>query len=92
MRTTLRQLIFSRVSLIWLVLVAATMVSLGARDGGVRDLHLAACVIIAVAFIKIRFVIREFMEIRAAPLAMRLVADVWALAVCGTLITLYLTA
>jgi hypothetical protein len=48
--------------------------------------------IIAVAFVKVRLVILEFMEIRRAPLPMRLAGEVWILTLCATLITLFLRA
>ena len=41
------------------------------------------------AFFKVRLVIMHFMEIRTAPLPLRLVFEAWVLIVCGIVISLY---
>jgi hypothetical protein len=46
-------------------------------------------VVIAVAFIKVRFVGLDFMELRRAPFALRLVFELWLIVIGGTLIILY---
>lgn len=84
------RVIRSRISLVWLILVGATILSWIVGHGVVDDRSLAAAVIIAVAFLKVRFVILDFMEIRGAPLAMRLVGEAWVFLVCAVLIGLYL--
>ncbi len=88
----MRALFLSRTSLVWLILVAATMLALRAGFDMLADLRLARLAVIGIAFIKVRFVLREFMELREAPLPMRLVVDVWCAGVCGTLIALFLGA
>jgi len=45
-----------------------------------------------VSFVKVRFVMHEFMELRHAPLFMRLLADGWIIAITAILIGLYLRA
>ncbi|PWR20948.1 cytochrome C oxidase subunit IV family protein [Zavarzinia compransoris] len=71
--------IVSRISAIWLFLVLATLASWEIGHGlGFQDHRASSAAIIAVAMLKVRFVIRDFMEIRHAPLAYRLVADLWA--------------
>jgi uncharacterized membrane protein len=85
-------LLRTRVTLVWLLLVAATVLSWEMGHGaGFSNLRYASCAIIVVAFVKVRFVIQEFMEIRTAPRFMRAIADVWLLAITAVLVTLYLT-
>jgi len=86
----MRALILTRTSLVWLILVAATIVALRAGFDLPADLRLARIAVLCIAFIKVRFVLCEFMELRAAPLPMRLLVDVWCAAVCATLIVLFL--
>ncbi len=75
---------------IWLLLLAITAVSgwLGSgravRDNGCHRYVGAA--IVALAFVKIRFVILDFMEIRHAPFPMRLVCEAWVIIVCATIV------
>ena len=83
-------LLFSRVTLVWLLLVAATALSWELGHGfGYDDVRYASISIIIVAFIKVRFVILDFMEIRHAPIWMRAVGMTWLVVVCTTLVTLY---
>ncbi len=86
-------LLISRPTLIWIILLAATALSwgVGAVFGG-SAMRWAGASIIAVAFVKVRLVILEFMEIRRAPLPMRLAGEVWVLTLCATLVTLFLKA
>jgi hypothetical protein len=87
----MQALLQTRVTLVWLLLVGATVLSWEMGHGaGFHELRYASVAIIIVAFIKVRFVIMEFMEIRTAPLFMRVIAQVWLVAICATLITLYL--
>jgi hypothetical protein len=84
-------LIRSYITLVWFLLVAATALSWEMGYGvGFDNVRHASVAIIVVAFIKVRFVILDFMEIRNAPLFMRLIGEVWVFVVCSTLILLYL--
>jgi hypothetical protein len=83
-------LLRTRITLVWFVLVAATAFSWEMGHGVVfDDVRYASVVIIVVAFIKVRFVLLDFMEVRHAPLFMRLIGTVWLVAVCTTLVVLY---
>ncbi len=77
---------------VWLVLVGATLASwsLGAEHwlSGPRAASLA---ILLVAFFKVRLVGLHFMELRSAPVGLRIAFEVWALAVCGVLVVLYVS-
>jgi len=59
---------------------------------GLHDARHAGTAIIVIAFVKVRFVILDFMEIRHAPMPMRIVGEAWVLIVCTVLIGLFLTA
>jgi hypothetical protein len=85
------ELLRSRTTLIWFLLVAATIFSWEMGHGvGLHDARYAGAAIIVVAFVKVRFVILDFMEIRHAPLPMRIVGEAWVLIVCTILIALFL--
>ena len=87
----MKSFLLSRTSLIWLLLVAATAVSWSMGHGiGLHTLHAAGAAIIFVAFVKVRFVILDFMEIRHAPLTMRIAGESWVAVICTVLILLYL--
>lgn len=81
----------SPTSLVWLALMLATAVSwwLGAHHGvGVEEATIA---VLTVAFVKVRFVGMYFMELRHAPLALRLLFEGWVVVVWAGLIVLYQT-
>ena len=83
-------LLRTRVTLVWFLLVMATALSWGMGHGvGFDNVRHASVAIIAVAFIKVRFVILDFMEIRHAPLFMRIVGIIWVVVVCTALVVLY---
>jgi len=90
----MEQLFRQRITLVWLGLVVATLISwqLGVED--VFDdsvaLTLTTVAVLGVAFVKIRFVGLDFMEIRHAPRVLRLVFNVWMVAVFLELVVLYL--
>jgi caa(3)-type oxidase subunit IV len=78
----------ARVAVVWLVLVAATLLSWeSARSSG--DYRLASSVVLLIAFLKARLIGLEFMELRAAPLLLRLIFEAWTVAACASLLTLY---
>ena len=86
-------LLRNRVTLVWLILVSATAISWEMGHGaGFEDVRHASIAIIAIAFIKVRYVILDFMEIRHAPIWMRAVGETWCSVICTALITLYLRA
>ena len=92
MSTQLSALLRHHVTPIWLLLVAATGLSwwMGSDGGGPEtDFRLVSTALIAVAFIKVRFVLRYFMEVRTAALPLKLIADAWVVLVCGAVLVLY---
>ncbi|MFT3666912.1 cytochrome C oxidase subunit IV family protein [Piscinibacter sp.] len=89
----LRRLSSQRIHLVWLGLVAATALSWEMGHGiGFDDVRHASVAILVVAFLKARFVILDFMELRHAPPAMRIAAEAWVVGVCALLVGLLLAA
>ena len=87
----MKDLVISRITLIWFVLLGATLLSWEMGHGmGFDSVAHASMAIILVSFVKVRFVMQEFMELREAPLYMRLLADGWILVITLVLIGLYL--
>ena len=87
----MRELLSSRITFFWCLLVAATVVSLELGHGyGLDNPQAASVAVIVVAFVKVRFVLLEFMEIRHAPVLMRVIGEAWIIAVCVALVWLYL--
>jgi hypothetical protein len=94
--TELTYLARSKTTAVWGVLIAATLLSwrLGAHavpalsdtQGGTGSL------IIAIAFVKVRFVGAYFMELRDAPTALRAVFEGYCVVVCLLLMGMLLLA
>jgi Prokaryotic Cytochrome C oxidase subunit IV len=91
--TVLAPLLRTRTTAAWLLLTAATVLSwsLGADHSlGISHGHpLAAITILVIAFVKIRFVGRYFMELRGAPPALRGVFEIYCIAVLLILSAMY---
>jgi hypothetical protein len=79
----------NRISLIWLVLVVATLISWWIGAGDAANPHLGTAVVLIVAFFKARLVGLYFMELRDAPLPLRLLLEGYCLTVCMTLLVMY---
>lgn len=88
----LTDLLRDRITVVWLVLIVATIASwlLGVGDG--LSATYAGVSIILIGFVKVRFVGRYFMELRDAPLALMGVFEGWVALVAVTLIGLFLFA
>ena len=48
--------------------------------------------ILLIAFIKVRLVIMWFMEVRTAPLPLRIIGEAWGLIACTAVLVLYWTS
>ena len=80
----------SRAIVVWMILIGATMGSLTlfeASHTGRMNRYVSSAVI-AIAFVKVRFVGLDFMELRESPAALRLAFELWLAAVGGTLIVM----
>jgi hypothetical protein len=86
-----RSLIGSRITVAWLALVAATCLSWESAGGlaWTNDHRVLSAVVLVIAFVKVRVVMREFMDLREAPFPIRLFVDGWATLVCACLIAMH---
>lgn len=82
-----------RLWLVWAVLVLATGASwaIGADHGSAADTaRVGTALALVVAFVKVRYVGLEFMELRGSPAALRWSFEAWVLVVGASLTALYL--
>lgn len=86
----MKAILFTRISAIWLLLVAATLLSWIIDQGQWISFQFGRVAILAIAFIKVRFVIQEFMEVRVAPFVLRAVTDIWCVVIFVTLTVILL--
>jgi len=77
---------------VWALLMVATVVSwsIGADHGADSNQELATTVIMTTAFAKTWFVGMYFMELRHAPLALRLLFNAWCIVGCAAVLGIYL--
>jgi hypothetical protein len=75
---------------LWAILILITLVSLesGRLHGWAGIQRVQGPLVIILAFIKVRLILLDFMEIRHAPLALRLALEGWAGVMCAALIIL----
>lgn len=70
-----------RIALAWLVLVGITLLSwwVGARHGPgpLRSDPAVGMIAIAITLAKVRVIVREFMDVRSAPVVLKRVTDGW---------------
>lgn len=87
----LKDLLRAPFTIIWFVLIAATLLSwyLGA-DQGLDNNQATTCLIMIVSFIKVRFVGLYFMELRDAPTPLRSLFEVYCGGVCAMILVMYL--
>jgi hypothetical protein len=78
-----------RITLVWGLLILATLASYTLGHGTAVRARDATVAIIVIAFIKVRTVMREFMELRHAPFTLRVLSEAWTLLVGSTLIVLF---
>jgi heme/copper-type cytochrome/quinol oxidase subunit 4 len=90
MAAQLVTLLKSRITLVWLALIAATLVSWRVGTDHGLHAHLATTIVVCVAFIKVRFVGLYFMELREAPVPLRAIFEGYCVVVCALVITMYL--
>jgi Prokaryotic Cytochrome C oxidase subunit IV len=78
----------------WLFLVAATVLSwwLGLEKGAELHRHASTAItvsILAIAIVKCRFVIRNYMEVRFAPTWLQVTCDAWLVSNFGMVASFY---
>lgn len=86
----MRELLRHHASRIWLLLMAATIVTTWGLSKDGFPARIATVAIVLIAAMKVRWVLLHFMELRQAPLPLRLVFEAWVLAVAGAIVALYL--
>jgi caa(3)-type oxidase subunit IV len=86
---SMRRFVRNRAGLSWLVLIAATLISWSVRVEHGMGSHIAV-VVLAIAAAKIRLVGLDFMELRHAPIPLRVAFEVYCLALWAVLSVLYL--
>ena len=75
-----------RITLVWLLLVGATLISFESTILGGESL--ARALVLIIAFAKVLVVGREFMELRDAPLVLLWLFQAWVAIVCTALLVL----
>jgi len=89
----MEQVLHQRITLVWLGLVLATLLSWGLSSEHLFDSTIARTLttmaILGVAFVKVCYVGLDFMELRRAPRALRLVFHAWMVGVYCLLVGLY---
>jgi hypothetical protein len=88
--TVLSRFLSDRQTVVWLVLVLATALTatLGLEERG--STKVVAVVLIGIGVIKLRLVAMHFMDVRSAPLALRLLIELYAAAVFASLAGIHL--
>jgi Prokaryotic Cytochrome C oxidase subunit IV len=78
----------------WAILLALTLLSFESAwgIGWLRDPNAGIALVILVAFLKVRIVILDFMEIREAPWALRGPLELWVLVIGGGILGLWYAA
>jgi heme/copper-type cytochrome/quinol oxidase subunit 4 len=77
-----------RLIIAWAVLVAVTLGSFAAAESRISHAGLAVAVVIVLAFVKVRIVILNFMEVGHAHWGLRLALEAWIVGLAGALIFL----
>lgn len=86
----------TRITRVWLLLSVITLVSAWLGGGGRLEGEAAfspsagvTAGVLAIAVIKARFIIRDFMDVRAAPAWLRIGTDAWLAALLAVFLILY---
>lgn len=85
----LKTLLRDRITVVWLVLIVATLASWTLGVGHGLPHRYAAIGIMVIALIKVHFIGRYFMELRHAPTALMALFEGWVVLVGAVLIGLY---
>lgn len=79
-----------RTNIVWLLLMAVTITTTWVLSKDAVPRQFGTVAILALAAWKVRWVLLDFMELRHAPLAGRIVFEVWAFGVAGMIAGFYL--
>jgi heme/copper-type cytochrome/quinol oxidase subunit 4 len=86
----MNELLRRSASKVWLLLMAATIVTTWVLTKDGITVRIATVSIVLIAAIKVRLVLLHFMELRHAPVPLRAIFEAWVVAVSGALIVIYL--
>lgn len=75
---------------VWLFLTAATIVTTWALAKDNFDVTWSTVAIMVIAAVKVRFVLLHFMELKHAPIPLRLVFEAWVVIVTAVVLGFYL--
>lgn len=83
-----------RLLVVWLLLCAITLVYLGLDHSSGDDTILSpsaavTAAAIGMALVKVRIIMREFMDVRHAPLLLRVLTDAWVVIMGVGMLTTY---
>lgn len=81
------QLLYTRISVIWALLLSLTLISWDSSGGG-DDAWIGGLIVIGIAMFKVLLIVREFMEVRTAPRALAVGVQTGIFVVAITLMTL----
>ena len=84
------ELLRKPVSIVWAALMLATYASTWLLSNNSVTPEVVTVAFMLIAAVKVRLVMRHFMEVRRAPPALRFVCDGWLLAVTALILTVYL--
>ncbi len=77
-------------TLIWMVLMVATIITTWGLSKDAFAAKFATTSIMLIAAFKVRLVLLHFMELRQAPLPLRLLFEAWVLVATAAIIGIYL--
>lgn len=78
-----------RVTMVWLGLMLATCITTWGLSKDLFGLHTAVVGIFVIAAVKVTYVMLDFMELRHAPLPVRVAFQVWPVAVTIVILGLW---
>jgi len=79
----------ARLVAVWAVLVGITLISCGSAHDVVGG-RLEGVAVIVLALVKVRFVVLDFMEVRAAPVGLRVALEGWVVVIGGAMVGMLL--
>jgi hypothetical protein len=84
----------ARITYVWVALSAITIVSWGlatAREGTDLVSNVPITIgVLALALVKVRFILQDFMEVRTAPQWLRRFTDIWLVTFWTAILAIYL--
>ncbi len=81
-------------TIVWLILLVVSCLSweLASSFNIFGDVRFVASAVLIIAFVKTRFVLLDFMDLKRAPIAARVFAELWWIGNCSILLGFYWTS